>query len=45
MPSHTPEHSPHNNLKIATNYIKIYTFLFHDTIICRKYAICGAFSQ
>lgn len=45
MPSHTPEHSPHNNLKIATNYIENYTFVFHDTMICRKYAILSTLTQ
>ena len=29
--------------KIVTNYIEIYTFVFHDAKICRKYAILGVF--
>ena len=45
MPSPTPEHPPHNKLKIATNYIENYTFVFHDTMICRKYAILSTFTQ
>ena len=28
---------------IATNYIEIYTLVFHDAKICRKYAILGVF--
>ena len=45
MPSPTPEHPPRNNLKIATNYIENYTFVFHDTMIWRKYAILSALMQ
>ena len=40
-----PNTPPHNNLKIATNYIENYTFVFHDTMICRKYAILSTFTQ
>lgn len=29
--------------KFVTNYIEIYTFVFHEAKICRKYAILGVY--
>ena len=31
--------------KFVTNYIEIYTLVFHDAKICRKYAILGVLLQ